>query len=46
LITPFADKKVDRDAFERLIDWQIAEGTHGLVPSSRRASRRHAGGYR
>ena len=33
LITPFADSKVDSDAFERLIDWQIAEGTHGLVPT-------------
>jgi 4-hydroxy-tetrahydrodipicolinate synthase len=24
--------KVDELAFERLVDWQIAEGTHGLVP--------------
>ena len=32
LITPFANGRVDDDAFERLIDWQIAEGTHGLVP--------------
>jgi len=32
LITPFAGGKVDRDAFEKLVDWQIAAGTHGLVP--------------
>jgi 4-hydroxy-tetrahydrodipicolinate synthase len=32
LITPFADGLVDKAAFEKLVDWQIAEGTHGLVP--------------
>jgi 4-hydroxy-tetrahydrodipicolinate synthase len=32
LITPFRDGAVDRDAFQRLVDWQIKEGTHGLVP--------------
>ncbi len=32
LITPFKGGKVDEDAFARLVDWQIAEGTHGLVP--------------
>jgi 4-hydroxy-tetrahydrodipicolinate synthase len=32
LITPFAGGKVDKDAFEKLVDWQIAAGTHGLVP--------------
>ena len=32
LITPFKNGKVDEKAFERLVDWQIAEGTHGLVP--------------
>ncbi len=32
LITPFRDGKVDEKAFRSLIDWQIAEGTHGLVP--------------
>jgi 4-hydroxy-tetrahydrodipicolinate synthase len=32
LITPFKDGKVDAQAYRRLIDWQIAEGTHGLVP--------------
>jgi 4-hydroxy-tetrahydrodipicolinate synthase len=32
LITPFANGAVDEDAFQRLVEWQIAEGTHGLVP--------------
>ena len=32
LITPFRNGDVDEDAFTRIIDWQIAEGTHGLVP--------------
>ena len=32
LITPFKGGKVDEDAFARFVEWQIAEGTHGLVP--------------
>ncbi|GAB4125521.1 MAG: 4-hydroxy-tetrahydrodipicolinate synthase [Rhodothalassiaceae bacterium] len=32
LITPFQDGAVDWEAFEAFVDWQIAEGTHGLVP--------------
>jgi 4-hydroxy-tetrahydrodipicolinate synthase len=33
LITPFKNGgEVDEAAFKRLVDWQIAEGTHGLVP--------------
>ena len=32
LITPFSDGAVDEKAFENLVDWQIREGTHGLVP--------------
>jgi 4-hydroxy-tetrahydrodipicolinate synthase len=32
LITPFRNGRVDADAFKRLVEWQIAEGTHGLVP--------------
>jgi 4-hydroxy-tetrahydrodipicolinate synthase len=32
LITPFKGAKVDEDAFARLVEWQIKEGTHGLVP--------------
>jgi len=32
LVTPFRDGQVDWDALEKLVDWQIAEGSHGLVP--------------
>ena len=32
LITPFKGGAVDERAFQKLVDWQIAEGTHGLVP--------------
>ena len=31
LITPFKDGKVDEAAFRKLVNWQIAEGTQGLV---------------
>ncbi|MBI1207079.1 MAG: 4-hydroxy-tetrahydrodipicolinate synthase [Azospirillum sp.] len=32
LITPFRDGVVDEKAFQALVDWQIGQGTHGLVP--------------
>ena len=32
LITPFKGGAVDEDAFRKLVDWQIDQGTHGLVP--------------
>jgi 4-hydroxy-tetrahydrodipicolinate synthase len=32
LITPFKDGDVDWAAFENLVEWQIEQGTHGLVP--------------
>ncbi|MCK8485167.1 4-hydroxy-tetrahydrodipicolinate synthase [Aliiroseovarius sp. S2029] len=32
LVTPFKDGAVDFDALKRLVDWQISEGSHGLVP--------------
>ena len=32
LITPFRDGKVDEKALQDFVEWQIAEGTHGLVP--------------
>lgn len=33
LITPFKNGQLDEDALRHLVDWQIAEGTHGLVPT-------------
>lgn len=33
LVTPMrADGSIDEDAYARLIEWQIAEGTNGIVP--------------
>ncbi|HEX5600847.1 MAG TPA: 4-hydroxy-tetrahydrodipicolinate synthase [Hyphomicrobiaceae bacterium] len=32
LITPFKNGAFDETAYERIIEWQIAQGTHGLVP--------------
>ena len=32
LITPFANGAVDEKAFSAFVDWQIREGSHGLVP--------------
>ena len=32
LITPFANGKVDDVAFQRFVEWQIAQGSNGLVP--------------
>lgn len=32
LVTPFKKGKVDIDAFQKLVEWHIASGTHGLVP--------------
>ena len=31
LVTPFRDGKVDYDAYSRLIEFQIKEGTHGVL---------------
>ncbi len=32
LVTPMRDGRFDEAAFRDLVEWQIAEGTHGLVP--------------
>jgi 4-hydroxy-tetrahydrodipicolinate synthase len=32
LVTPFKNGSLDEKAFRGLVDWQIAEGTNGLVP--------------
>src|ERR1041385_7351777 len=32
LVTPFKNGDLEEAAFSRSVDWQIAEGTNGLVP--------------
>jgi 4-hydroxy-tetrahydrodipicolinate synthase len=32
LVTPFRNGSLDESAFRQIIEWQIAEGTNGLVP--------------
>jgi 4-hydroxy-tetrahydrodipicolinate synthase len=32
LITPLRGGALDEEAFKHLVEWQIAQGTHGLVP--------------
>ena len=32
LVTPFKDGAVDFAALKHLVEWHIAEGSHGLVP--------------
>ncbi len=32
LITPFRDGKLDEKAFQGLVEWQIDEGTDGIIP--------------
>ena len=33
LITPFKNGVLDEEAFRRFVEWQISEGSHGLVPA-------------
>ncbi|GJL84399.1 MAG: 4-hydroxy-tetrahydrodipicolinate synthase [Micavibrio sp.] len=33
LITPFKDGEIDWPAFENLVEWQVEQGIHGLVPT-------------
>jgi 4-hydroxy-tetrahydrodipicolinate synthase len=33
LITPFKDGAIDETAFRKLVDWQIEQGTDGLIPT-------------
>ncbi len=32
LVTPFRDEAFDEDAYRAFVEWQISEGSHGLVP--------------
>src|SRR6201985_3031433 len=32
LVTPFKNGSLDEAAFRGLVNWQISQGTHGLVP--------------
>jgi 4-hydroxy-tetrahydrodipicolinate synthase len=32
LVTPFKNGELDRVALKKLVDWHIAEGSHGIVP--------------
>jgi 4-hydroxy-tetrahydrodipicolinate synthase len=32
LVTPFKDGAVDFDTLKKLVDWHVAEGSHGIVP--------------
>lgn len=32
LVTPFRDEAFDEEQFRALVEWQISEGSHGLVP--------------
>lgn len=32
LITPFKDREIDWAAFDSFVEWQIEQGSHGLVP--------------
>ncbi|MGA7104668.1 MAG: 4-hydroxy-tetrahydrodipicolinate synthase [Candidatus Deferrimicrobiaceae bacterium] len=32
IVTPFKNSRIDEDAFKKLIEFQIENGTHGIVP--------------
>jgi len=32
LVTPFRDEAFDEEAFKAFVEWQIGQGSHGLVP--------------
>ena len=32
LVTPFSDRSVDEDSFSAFVEWQIDQGSNGLVP--------------
>lgn len=32
LVTPFRNRAIDEKAFQNFVEWQVGQGTHGLVP--------------
>ena len=32
LVTPFANGRIDEDAYRNLIEWQVESGINGVVP--------------
>jgi hypothetical protein len=42
LVTPFRDGAVDFDALAALVEWHIAEGSHGWCPSAPPAKARRS----
>lgn len=32
LVTPFKGSKIDEDSFSRFVEWQLEQGTEGLIP--------------
>jgi 4-hydroxy-tetrahydrodipicolinate synthase len=32
MVTPMRDGRIDEEAFRSFVEWQVAEGSHGLVP--------------
>jgi hypothetical protein len=43
LVTPFKSGAVDYDRYAKLIEWQIEQGTHGLLVHERRADYAYTG---
>ena len=40
LVTPFRDGKVDYDAYARLVEFQVKNGTHGILVNGTTGERR------
>ena len=38
LVTPFKNGELDLVTLKKLVDWHIAEGSHGIVPVSSKPS--------
>ena len=42
LLTPFTADGIDEHGYQSFIEWQIGEGTEGLIRSAPPANRRHS----